>query len=128
MSKVIMVGCDLHDRSMLLRYGANDGEPQQASFANDREGRAKMIERLKQFGARQRARRIVFVYEASGQGYGLCDLLYDHGIECHVPENIQKEEAEDRCQGRPDALGASPRICAGGQRIAGCLDASAAVA
>ncbi len=31
MSKVIMIGCDLHDRSMLLRYAVGDGEPQQAS-------------------------------------------------------------------------------------------------
>ena len=92
MSKVIMVGCDLHDRSMLLRYGVDDGEPQQASFCNDQEGRSKMIARLQQFADRQRARRIVFVYEASGQGYGLCDLLHGHGIECHVlsPTHLPK--------------------------------------
>jgi len=92
MSKIIMVGCDLHDRSMLLRFCADQGEPQQASFSNDREGRARMIARLQQFAQRQQARRIVFVYEASGQGYGLCDLLYDHGIECHVlsPTDLPK--------------------------------------
>jgi transposase len=77
---------------MLLRFGVDDGEPQQASFSNDQAGRAKMIARLRQFSDRQRARRIVFVYEASGQGYGLCDLLYEHGIECHVlsPTDLPK--------------------------------------
>jgi transposase len=70
----------------------DDGEPQQASFVNDQEGRAKMIARLQQFASRQRAKRTVFVYEASGQGYGLCDLLHDHGIECHVlsPTDLPK--------------------------------------
>jgi transposase len=92
MSKTIMIGCDLHDRSMLLRYGVDDREPQQASFANDEGGRMRMIERLQQFADRHKAKRIVFVYEASGQGYGLCDLLHDHGIECHVlsPTHLPK--------------------------------------
>ena len=92
MSKVIMIGCDLHDRNMLLRYGVDDQEPQQASFANDEGGRGRMIELLHQFAGRQQAKRIVFAYEASGQGYGLCDLLYDHGIECHVlsPTDLPK--------------------------------------
>jgi hypothetical protein len=35
MSKVIMVGCDLHDRSLLIRFAVGEGEPQQASFSND---------------------------------------------------------------------------------------------
>lgn len=84
MSKVIMVGCDLHDRSMLVRFCAGNSQPQQASFANDEGGRTKMIARLHQFAQEQRSPRIVFAYEASGQGYGLCDLLYDQGIECFV--------------------------------------------
>ena len=83
-SKIIMVGCDLHDRSMLLRYAVDRAEPLQASFANDEAGRAKMMAHLQQFAERHKARRIVFAYEASGLGYGLCDLLYDQGIECHV--------------------------------------------
>ena len=43
-----------------------------------------MIELLWDVGKKHGAERIVFAYEASGQGYGLCDLLCDHGIECHV--------------------------------------------
>jgi len=84
MAKVIMVGCDLHDRSMLLRFCVGSSEPQQASFANNEEGRERMIARLQQFAGEHKAKRIVFAYEASGQGYGLCDLLFDCGIECYV--------------------------------------------
>ena len=49
MSNVIMIGCDLHDRSMLIRYAVGDAEPQQRSFRNDVDGRSKMIEVLWDF-------------------------------------------------------------------------------
>jgi transposase len=92
MSQVIMVGCDLHDRSMLLRIAAGSGEPEERSFANDGPGRVAMLEHLFAFARRHGARRIVFVYEASGQGYGLYDLLTDQGIDCHVlsPSHLPK--------------------------------------
>ncbi len=43
MSKVIMVGCDLHDRSMFLKYAVGTQEPLQATYVNDVKGRLKMI-------------------------------------------------------------------------------------
>ncbi len=43
MSKVIMVGCDLHDRSMFLKYAVGAQEPLQAVYVNDVRGRLKMI-------------------------------------------------------------------------------------
>ena len=92
MRQVIMIGCDLHDRSMLLRYAVGTGQPQQLSYANDAGGRQRMIDRLKSLAKKHHADRIVFVYEASGQGYGLSDLLNDQGIECHVlsPTHLPK--------------------------------------
>lgn len=84
MSKIIMCGCDLHDRSLLVRYCVDSAAPEQASFVNDAGGREVMVARLKNFAHEHGATRIIFVYEASGQGYGLCDLLHDEGIECHV--------------------------------------------
>jgi transposase len=79
-----MIGCDLHDRSMLLRFSIGKSEPEQKSFGNDFGGRDKMIGFLKKLAAKHKIDRSIFVYEASGQGFGLCDLLYAHGIECHV--------------------------------------------
>ncbi len=92
MSQVTMVGCDLHDRSMLIRFAVGQGEPQQASFSNDALGRRLLLEQLKEVAAKQQSERIVLVYEASGQGYGLSDFLHDHGIECYVlsPTHLPK--------------------------------------
>ncbi len=92
MSKSIMIGCDLHDRSMLLRFCVGNAQPEQATYSNDQVGRKRMITRLRILAKRNKAERIVFVYEASGQGYGLSDLLHDHAIECHVlsPTHLPK--------------------------------------
>jgi transposase len=51
-----------------------------------------MIWRLQRLAKKHGAERVVFAYEASGQGYGLSDLLHDHGIECHVlsPTHLPK--------------------------------------
>ena len=92
MSNSIMIGCDLHDRNILLRFCEVKGEPEQESFVNNERGRARMITRLQAVARKHQAERIVFAYEASGQGYGLSDLLYDHAIECHVlsPTHLPK--------------------------------------
>ena len=91
-TQVTIVGCDLHDRSMLFKYAVNQEEPQQKSFRNNLAGRDAMIQFLLEFARKRRCTRIVFVYEASGQGYGLYDLLTAHGIECHVlsPTHLPK--------------------------------------
>lgn len=92
MSQVIMVGCDLHDRTMLLKVAVGQEKPQQLKYDNDRAGRRRMISRLKGLAEKRRARRIVFAYEASGLGYGLADLMDENGIECHVlsPSHLPK--------------------------------------
>lgn len=84
MSQFIMVGCDLHDRTMLLRYAIDTAEPQQLSFENNVLGRQQMIRRLKSIAQDHGSTKIVFAYEASGLGFGLADQLIDSGIECHV--------------------------------------------
>ena len=84
MSQVIMIGCDLHDRTMLLRYAVGTAEPQQLSYPNDASGRRRMISRLKSLAKKNGAERVVFAYEASGLGYGLSDELNDAGIECYL--------------------------------------------
>ena len=84
MSHVTIVGCDLHDRSMLIKMAIDKNKPEQKSFTNDIDGRLSMIIYLIEFAKKHQSARIVFVYEASGQGYGLYDMLNDHAIECYV--------------------------------------------
>lgn len=92
MSQVTMIGCDLHDRNMLLKVAVGRGKPRELEFFNDAKGRRKMITALKKTAAQQGDGRIVFVYEASGLGHGLSDQLDAAGIECHVlsPNQLPK--------------------------------------
>lgn len=82
MSKVIMIGCDLHDVSMVLKVADGLGPSLRKGFLTAR--RAELIEWIWEYANEREAKRIVFAYEASGQGFGLYDDLTDAGIECHV--------------------------------------------
>ena len=92
MVKFIMVGCDLHDRSMLLKMAVGVEAPTKRSWSNDPSGRVAMIADLKRRAAAVGATRIVFAYEASGLGFTLWDQLTAAGIECHVlaPTRIER--------------------------------------
>jgi transposase len=82
MCKVIMVGCDLHDATTVLKVADGPDATVRKGFATS--NRLAMIEWIKDFASQRGASRIVFAYEASGQGFGLYDDLTDAGIECHV--------------------------------------------
>src|SRR5689334_19181462 len=82
MNKVIMIGCDLHDTTTALMVADGPGTPVRKGFATA--NRAGMIEWMREFAVQRGAERIVFAYEASGQGFGLYDDLTEAGIECHV--------------------------------------------
>ena len=84
MRKTIMVGCDLHDKTMLLKIGVGVEDPQTVSLENSPEARREMIGMLREQARRERAAEVVFGYEASGQGFGLYDELTEAGICCHV--------------------------------------------
>lgn len=92
MSQVTMIGCDLHDRNMLLQVAVGRGKPWQLEFRNDSNGRCKMITALKKTALDKGNGRIVFVYEASGLGHNLSDQLDEAGIQCHVlsPNQLPK--------------------------------------
>ena len=82
MSKVIMIGCDLHDATMRSRMAADAGESVAKSFYTA--DVSAMVTWMRDFAAKHGASRIVLAYEASGQGFGLYDTLTDAGIECYV--------------------------------------------
>jgi transposase len=84
MCKVIMIGCDLHNKTMLLKIAVGREAPAMRSVRNTAGDRTKMIADLKSRKKQTGAQRIVFAYEASGLGFGLYDELRDAGIECHV--------------------------------------------
>jgi len=96
MRKVIMIGCDLHDGSMLLRIAVGRGAAETLLVKNSRQGRKAMIAELLRRAKALGGARIVFVYEASGQGFGLHDELTEAGIECYVlaPTKIARSQRQ----------------------------------
>jgi len=98
MNQVTIIGCDLHEQDMLLKIAVGTDQPEQKSFRNDVLGRQKMMESVHEFARDRDSRRIVFVYEASGQGFGLYDLLRDQGIEAYVlsPAHLPKTPKSKR--------------------------------
>ena len=83
MSNCITVGCDLHEKSMLLKIAEGRGRAQTRVFQNDSAGRKAMIAYLRKRSAASGA-KIVFAYEDSCQGFGLYDEVTDVGFECYV--------------------------------------------
>ena len=76
-----MIGCDLHDKTMLLKIAEGREEPEMRSIKNTEAGRRAMIHELKKRAVAASGARIVFAYEASGQGFGLDDELTEAGVE-----------------------------------------------
>src|SRR6266478_2441470 len=84
MGERILVGCDLHDKNMLLKYAQGRESMQKRSFENTADGRKAMIAILQKQARVIGAKEIVFAYEAAGQGFCLWDELSAAGIVCHV--------------------------------------------
>ena len=84
MEKYIMVGCDLHEGSMVLKIAQGREPSIRKSFKNRAASRKKMIAELKRRAEKAGTTRIFFAYEACGFGFVLCDELTAAGVECHV--------------------------------------------
>lgn len=98
MAEPIMVACDLHDKTMLLKLAQGRQAPETLSLPNTRAGRAKLVELLRKRSRSARGAAVVFAYEASGQGFGLYDELTAAGITCHVlaPTKIARSVQQGR--------------------------------
>lgn len=98
MSDCIMVGCDLHQKTLVLRYAIGRGRVEARTFANDLSSREVMISWLRELQRCRRAGRILFAYEASSEGFGLYDELREAGVECHVlaPTKIARSSKHTR--------------------------------
>jgi transposase len=110
MEKCIMVGCDLHDRSMLLKIADNSGKTVVRSWGTTAAARRVMMADLQHRAARFAAApatrceavRIVFAYEACGFGFGLHDELSAAGVECHVLAPSKMHQSPKHRKGKTD--------------------------
>jgi len=83
-NECIMVGIDLHDATLVTQTAVGKEAPQEGRWENTPEGRRALWEHLRRMKRRRGAGRAVLAYEASCQGFGLCDEAFDEGFECHV--------------------------------------------
>jgi transposase len=97
MSQVIMVACDLHAKTMVLKIAQGRSKPETRTLANTPAGRSTLLGLLKERSAATRA-EVVFAYEASSLGFGLYDELTAAGIRCHVlaPTKIVRSAQQKR--------------------------------
>jgi len=84
MAEFIMVACDLHDKTMVLKVAQGRGDAEKLTVRNTATGRRQLIEQLQGRASAVGGARLIFAYEASGQGFGLYDELTAAGIACHV--------------------------------------------
>ncbi len=84
MASTMMIGCDLHDKSMLLKGAVDRGKPWLKSYGTKAASRRRVIKDLESRADQAGATRIVFAYEACGFGFLLHDELVAAGIECYV--------------------------------------------
>ena len=80
----ILVGCDLHDRNMVLKYATGCGEVKKRWFGNNRAAHMELIRWLHRASAEAGGAKVYFAYEASGLGFVLYDRLTAAGITCYV--------------------------------------------
>lgn len=98
MSNYIFVGCDSHDKTLVTKIALNREAAEKKTFGANRSGRRRMIEHFKQRSQSAQGAKVVVAYEASGNGFILCDELKEAGIECHVlaPTKIERSIKERR--------------------------------
>src|ERR1700704_1548596 len=84
MSEFIMVACDLHDKTMLLKIARGREAAETISLRNTAKGRGRLLSDLRARAQAAGGAQLIFAYEASGQGFGLHDELTAAGVECHV--------------------------------------------
>jgi transposase len=93
-----MAGCDVHDETLVLKIAEGRSEPQTRTVENTPRGRAELVRQLREASRRAGGAKVVLVYEASCQGFGLHDELLEAGIGCHVlaPTKIARSSRDRR--------------------------------
>lgn len=102
MADCIMVGCDLHDKSMLLKMALDQDKPSVRSWGTDASARQAMTADLRRRAQQSGAGRIVFAYEACGFGFRLHDELMAAGIETYILAPSRMQRSPKHRKGKTD--------------------------
>lgn len=98
MQEYINVGADVHDKTILVKMALGLAAPEKRCYRNTPEGRSRMVAEFHKRSQNAGGATVVFVYEASGLGFGLYDELAAAGITCHVlaPTRIARSNKQKR--------------------------------
>jgi transposase len=93
-----MVACDMHDETLVLKIAEGREKPEMQTVENTSRGRKALMRELRDVSARAGGAKVVVAYEASCQGFGLCDEMRAAGFECHVlaPTKIARSSQHRR--------------------------------
>ena len=104
MAQYILVGCDLHDRDMVLRIAVDNGPVDKRTFPNTHSGRKAMLAELKRRSEAAGGAKVIVVYEAGPHGFVRYDAVCEAGLACHVlaPTHLAKspKAARNKSDGR----------------------------
>jgi transposase len=94
----IFVGCDSHDKTLVTKIAMNREKTETKGFAANGSGRQKLIDNLRERSQAAGGAKVVVAYEASGNGFILCDAIKAAGFECHVlaPTKIERSTKQKR--------------------------------
>jgi transposase len=94
----IFVGCDSHDKTLVLKIAVNQGPSEKRTVSASPSGRRRMIELLERMRQEAGNSEVVVAYEASGNGFILSDQLHAAGFRCHVlaPTKIERSSKQKR--------------------------------
>ena len=84
MAKYLIVGADVHENHVTVKWAVDQGDSRTDSFGMTSSGQRKMISTLKKEATKAGADQIEFAYEACCMGFGLYDNLTEASIGCHI--------------------------------------------
>ena len=98
MEKYIMVACDVHDETLVLKIAEGRSKARRRTVENTRLGREEMTRFLQERADISGGAKVVLAYEASCQGFGLYDQMRAAGFDCHVlaPTKIARSSQHRR--------------------------------
>jgi transposase len=94
----IFVGCDSHDKTLVTKIALNLEPATKKTFSATRAGRSRFIEYLSELSQKEGGAAVAVAYEASGNGFILCDAIRSAGFECHVlaPTKIERSTKQKK--------------------------------
>jgi len=88
----IMIGIDMHVKTLVTEIGYGKGDPKRITFPNDLGGHLELMNQIEGLKRLHKVSDALLAYEASGLGYVLYDKMKAKGYHCSIlaPTKIPK--------------------------------------